>query len=56
MAGTLAAAECVTRVDQLQTAPQHPGAHAGQNLEFVIGMEILNDEPEPPHVMASTVF
>ena len=56
MAGTLAAAEFTTRGNYLQTALQQAGAHAGQNVEFVIGTEILNDEPAPPHVMASNVF
>ncbi len=56
MAGTLAAAEFATRGEYLQAALQQAGAHAGQNVEFVIGTEILNDEPAPPHVVASTVF
>ena len=56
MARTLAAAEFVTRVDQLQSVLQHADAHAGHDVEFVISTEILNDEPAPPHVVAPTVF
>jgi hypothetical protein len=55
-AGTQAAAEFLTSDQDLKSWLTQEKAPRGKNVELVLSTEILDGQPEPPHVIASSVW
>jgi hypothetical protein len=55
-AGTQAAAEFLTSDQELKSWLTQEKAPRGKNVELVLSTEILDGQPEPPHVIASSVW
>jgi hypothetical protein len=55
-AGTQAAAEFLTSNQHLETWVAESNVPKNKNIELVLSTEILDGQPGPPHVLASSVW
>jgi hypothetical protein len=55
-AGTQAAAEFVTSDEDLKSWLAKEKVPQGKNVELVLSTDILDDQPGPPHVVASAIW